>query len=63
MYRGEIAPEELLKENDAAVHYGVANWYLYNGERDRAVAELQRITAEREWAAFGTIAAEAELRR
>ena len=63
MYRGEIAPEELLKENDAAIHYGVANWYLYNGERDRAKALFQRIRSEKEWAAFGTIAAEADLRR
>jgi tetratricopeptide (TPR) repeat protein len=63
MYRGEIAPEELLKENDAAIHYGVANWYLYNGEREKAKQLLQRIVAEKEWAAFGTIAAEAELRR
>lgn len=63
MYRGEIAPEELLKENDAAIQYGVANWYLYNGERDRAMTLFEQIVREREWAAFGTIAAEAELAR
>ena len=63
MYRGEIAPEELLKENDAAIHYGVANWFLYNGERDRAMTLFQEIVREKEWAAFGTIAAEAELAR
>lgn len=63
MYRGEIAPEELLKENDAAIHYGVANWFLYNGERDRAMTLFREIVREKEWAAFGTIAAEAELAR
>jgi tetratricopeptide (TPR) repeat protein len=63
MYRGEIAPEELLRENDAAIHYGVANWYLYNGQRDRAKELFHRIVAEKDWAAFGTIAAEADLRR
>jgi tetratricopeptide (TPR) repeat protein len=63
MYRGEIAPEELLKENDAAIHYGVANWFLYNGERDRAMTLFREIVKEKEWAAFGTIAAEAELAR
>ena len=63
MYRGEIAPEELLKENDAAIHYGVANWFLYNGERDRALTLFREIVKEKEWAAFGTIAAEAELAR
>ena len=63
MYRGEVAAEELLRENDAAIHYGVANWYLYNGERDRAKELFQRMVSEKDWAAFGTIAAEADLHR
>ncbi|HVE71446.1 MAG TPA: tetratricopeptide repeat protein [Thermoanaerobaculia bacterium] len=63
MYRGEIAAEELLKENDAAIHYGVANWFLYNGERERAKTLFREIVSEKDWAAFGTIAAEAELHR
>ncbi|HYC90340.1 MAG TPA: tetratricopeptide repeat protein [Thermoanaerobaculia bacterium] len=63
MYRGEISPEELLKENDAAIHYGVANWFLYNGERERAMTLFREIVKEKEWAAFGTIAAESELAR
>ena len=63
MYRGEIAPEELVGEADAAVQYGVANWYLYNGQPELARLLFQRIVAERDWAAFGTIAAEAELKR
>jgi tetratricopeptide (TPR) repeat protein len=63
MYRGEIAPEELEKENDAAIQYGVANWYLYNGQGERAKELFRRIVAEKDWAAFGTIAAETELRR
>ncbi|HVG25822.1 MAG TPA: tetratricopeptide repeat protein [Thermoanaerobaculia bacterium] len=63
MYRGEIAPEELLKENDAAIHYGVGNWFLYNGERERAMTLFREIVKEKEWAAFGTIAAESELAR
>jgi hypothetical protein len=63
MYRGEIAAEELLRENDPATEYGIANWYLYNGERERAVVLLREIVAARDAAAFGTIAAEAELHR
>lgn len=63
MYRGEIAPEELMHENDAAIQYGIANWYLYNGQPERARPLFERIVKEREWAAFGTIAAEAELGR
>ncbi|HEX8412056.1 MAG TPA: tetratricopeptide repeat protein [Thermoanaerobaculia bacterium] len=63
MYRGEIAPEELASEADAAIQYGIANWYLYNGQPERARPLFEKIVAEREWAAFGTIAAEAELLR
>jgi tetratricopeptide (TPR) repeat protein len=63
LYRGEDSPEELLKENDPAIHYGVANWFLYNGERERARALFQRTVSEKDWASFGTIAAEADLRR
>ncbi len=63
MYRGEIAPEELAVENDAAIQYGVANWYLYSGQPERAQPLFERIVREREWAAFGTIAAEAGIGR
>jgi tetratricopeptide (TPR) repeat protein len=67
MYRGEIVPEELLVEksveNDVAILYGVANWYAYNGQPERARPILERIIAGKQWAAFGYIAAEADLRR
>lgn len=61
MYRGEIAPEEM--ESDAATQYGVGNWYLVNGQAERARAVFERIVSGKEWAAFGYIAAEADLRR
>jgi len=68
MYRGEIAPEELETENAATVDgatilYGVGNWYLYNGQPERARPVFERVTASGQWAAFGFIAAQAELRR
>lgn len=63
MYRGEIAAEELLREGDPATEYGVANWFLYNGERERARQLFGRIVAGRDPAAFGSIAAEADLHR
>lgn len=69
MYKGEIAPEDLLAiESDDAVQlatygYGVANWYLYNGDEAKAREILERIVAAPNWAAFGYIAAEAELSR
>ena len=68
MYRGEIAPEELANENPATVDgttilYGVANWYLYNGQPERARPLLQRVQSGPQWSAFGSIAAESDLSR
>lgn len=68
MYRGEVAPESLLDEGAddltlATQGYGLGNWYLYNGQPDRAVEVFRRVAAGPYWAAFGYIAAEAELAR
>lgn len=73
MYKGEIKPEELLDldgDSDLASElnlvtqgYGVANWYLYNGDEDKAQELFKRIVDNSYWAAFGYIAAEAELNR
>ncbi|MEE4359996.1 MAG: tetratricopeptide repeat protein [Pseudomonadales bacterium] len=70
MYRGELDVEALF-ETDAADRalalatqgYGVANWYLYNGDRPRAEAIWDEIFATGSWAAFGYIAAEADRAR
>lgn len=68
MYRGEITPDHLLaaSESDldrATIGYGIGNWFLYNGDAARARELFERVTASGEWAAFGYIAAEAELAR
>ena len=71
MYKGEQTPEQLLAEIEqedgglsfATTGYGVANWYLYNGDRDRAVELFDKIVESDSWAPFGLIAAEAELAR
>jgi len=47
----------------ATVGYGIANWYLYNGDRPKAEEYLKKIVAGKYWPAFGFIAAEAELAR
>ncbi len=71
MYKGEIAADSLL---EAAVNeqnsldlltqgFGVGHWYLVNGDQGRASRIFQLITMQENWAAFGFIAAEAELRR
>lgn len=70
MYRGDLSPESLLAPDGAgddldpvSVGYGVGNWHLYNGRRQEAVRVLQDVLARGQWASFGHIAAEADLRR
>ncbi len=71
LYRGEVKADALMSElNDkpdtlgnASLGYGLGNWYLYNGDRDKAMEIFRKITAGNQWASFGYIAAEAELKR
>jgi tetratricopeptide (TPR) repeat protein len=69
MYKGLVAPESLLSTDGvddlsiATEGYGVANWHSYNGRVDEAKALLEKVAASPSWAAFGTIAAEADLHR
>ncbi|HVF48290.1 MAG TPA: hypothetical protein VNA17_12050 [Pyrinomonadaceae bacterium] len=70
LYRGKTVADELLKEiggeaktlGSASLGYGLGNWYLYNGDKAKAAEIFRRITAGDQWASFGFIAAEAELR-
>ncbi len=72
MYKGAREPAALLEPAEgtevtgtgfATTAYGVGNWHLYNGESERAIPIFERIVATESWAAFGYIAAEAELAR
>lgn len=65
-YKGEIGEQDLIGEGEdtpsgAATAYGLANWYYYNGEHDEAKRRLDALVATDSWAAFGFIAAEADL--
>lgn len=62
MYRGEIAPEEMT-DADPATLYGIGNWHYYNGREDLARPVFERIVSGKDWAAFGHIAAQADLDR
>ncbi|MEX2218937.1 MAG: hypothetical protein WD749_09275 [Phycisphaerales bacterium] len=68
MHKGEMRPEELIGAtgetavDDSTVGYGVAMWYLLN-EPGRAWEILEGVVSGKAWAAFGYIAAEAELAR
>jgi len=73
MYKGELAAGDLLDlrsvdDPDQAVNvatqgYGVGNWYLTSGDEARAIEVYERILESTSWAAFGYIAAEADLAR
>jgi len=70
MYRGKLSPEKLLAETrrassvgSATLGYGVGNWHLYNGRREEAIRIFQKVLKGDQWAAFGFIAAEADLKR
>lgn len=57
----EIFHERLTDIEAATIGFGVGNWHLYNGRRERATEVFRKIVAGREWADFGFIAAETEL--
>lgn len=71
LYKGELAPEELLnspENSNAALHdattgYGIGVWHLTSGRDAQAMEWFRRVYAGPQWAAFGYIAAEAELSR
>lgn len=69
LYRGEKDADAVIPEGGESLQnvtaaYGVGNWHLYNGRTDEAAEVFRRImTEEDQWAAFGFIAAEAELAR
>ena len=69
--RGETKAAELLASigsgsdslSSASLGYGIGNYFLYNGQRDKAAEVFRRITAGDQWSSFGYIAAETELAR
>lgn len=71
MYKGLDPPEAVFEKATAGggiglptLGYGVGNWHLYNGRRDAAVDVFRQILQKSDqWAAFGYLAAEADLQR
>lgn len=68
-YKGIITEQELIGEDGEmstagnAVLYGLGNWYYYNGDIEKAKEIFTSLVDKGIWAAFGTIAAEADLFR
>lgn len=71
LYQGKLKAEDLLKEigtetdtlSNASLGYGLGNWFLYNGEKEKALKIFRQIVAGNQWASFGFIAAEVEIKR
>jgi hypothetical protein len=70
MYKGLLPADSILTPadrgdavQDATVAYGVGNWHLYNGRPTEAREIFERILSMPQWAAFGYLAAEAEVAR
>ena len=69
--RDEERPENLLSTikgdantlGSASLGYGIGNYFLYNGDREKAITIFRKIVAGDQWSSFGFIAAEAELKR
>jgi len=70
MYKGLLSPDDILTSDNSAASrqldmatqgYGVGNWYLYNGEAQKAVDIFHRILKTSYWPAFGYLAAESDL--
>lgn len=67
VYKGELAPEALMSaENDLNIltqGYGLAQFYLFQGDSAKSTELLEKVLDTNYWAAFGYIAAEADLYR
>ena len=68
MYKGEITLEDVLEGAEPGLEsatrgYGVGVWHLVEGRRIEAETIFRRILDGTTWAAFGYLAAEAEVDR
>jgi tetratricopeptide (TPR) repeat protein len=70
MYKGELDAEALLAEAQAAdgienatLGYGIGNWHYYNSRLEQAEGVFRSVLQGPQWAAFGYIAAEADVQR
>ncbi|WP_240596689.1 tetratricopeptide repeat protein [Rhodohalobacter barkolensis] len=68
VFKGLFDPERMMEVSDdslqnATLWYGIGNWHYMNGREERAIDIWNQILSTDEWAAFGYIAAEAEMAR
>ena len=70
LYKGKLTPEQLLEKARkqgslglSTIGYGIANWYFYNNQKEKAKSIFEEILALENWASFGYIAAEVDFKR
>lgn len=72
VYKGEMDADQLFVDTPptgktaidyATIGYGIGNWHLYNGRRERALEVFAEVSRAEAWPAFGRIASEVELAR
>jgi dipeptidyl aminopeptidase/acylaminoacyl peptidase len=68
MYKGEKSVDDVLRGAQGGIDhptrsYGVADYLLVTGQKDRALELMREVVRGPQWAAFGFAAAEAELAR
>lgn len=57
----EVLSSDLTESANAGLVYAFANWHLYNNQPEKAKEIMRRLMQDPTWAAFGYIAAEADL--
>jgi tetratricopeptide (TPR) repeat protein len=70
LYQGKLNSAEVLDEisknvstlSNSTIGYGLGNWFLYNRQPKEAEKIFRQVTAGNQWASFGYIAAETELK-
>lgn len=68
LFRGEKSADEVLRGATSGIDhptltYGVADFLLVNGQKERALGLMREVVRSEQWPAFGFVAAEAELSR
>ncbi len=66
LYKGWLSPDSLLQANPGnpsndAVNYGLANWYLYQGDSAKAKQLMEALVEGKAFTSFGYLAAEKDL--